>query len=166
MDNKIEKIRQKIERLYDGEAPKHDQQCDFDDGYFVGLDKIAQFIDSLESEKPISQDGLEKEISTWIPAHISGGDDGVWNTKNAVTEWAGIVARHFAEWGAENLRDSEKMISKDLEDAVDGIIVGDIRSQEDEPHEIYVESAPLPLDGKWKMGDKVRIVILPNKEEK
>lgn len=47
----IEKIRQKIEELYDGEAPKHDQQCDFSDGYFTGLSVISNFLDTL-SEDP------------------------------------------------------------------------------------------------------------------
>ena len=42
----IEKIRQEIERLYDSEAPKHDQQCGFDDGYFTGLATISNFIDT------------------------------------------------------------------------------------------------------------------------
>jgi len=54
-----QQIRAEIERLYDGEAPKHDQQCDFNDGYFVGIDTIAQFIDTLESEKPMNQEGLD-----------------------------------------------------------------------------------------------------------
>lgn len=54
-------------------------------------------------DKMLASEGLEEEISTWIPAHISGGDNGVWkDTKNAVTEWGGFVARHFAEWGEEN----------------------------------------------------------------
>lgn len=53
-----------------------------------------------------------------------------------------------------------------MKEAVDGVIVGDIGSQEDEPYDIYVESASLPLDGKWKMGDKVRIIILPKEEKK
>ena len=45
-------LKAEIERLYDGEAPKHDQQCDFDDGYFTGIGTISQFIDTLESEEP------------------------------------------------------------------------------------------------------------------
>ena len=56
----IEKIRQEIERLYDSEAPKHDQQCGFDDGYFTGLATISNFIDTLPEEKP-SED-LNDEI--------------------------------------------------------------------------------------------------------
>jgi hypothetical protein len=54
----IEKIRQKIERLYDGEVPKHDQQCDFGDGYFTGLATILNIIDTLLEEKP-SEDLLD-----------------------------------------------------------------------------------------------------------
>ena len=44
----ITKIRAEIERLYDGEAPAHDQQCDFDDGYFTGIGAISKFLDTLE----------------------------------------------------------------------------------------------------------------------
>ena len=43
----INKIKAYIERLYDGEAPKHDQQCEFEDGYFTGIATISKFIDSL-----------------------------------------------------------------------------------------------------------------------
>jgi len=46
-----EKLIAEIERLYNGEAPKHDQQCNFDDGYFVGIDAISQLIDSLQQEQ-------------------------------------------------------------------------------------------------------------------
>ena len=48
----IDKIRKEIERLYDEEAPKHDQQCEFEDGYFTGIATISKFIDSLPEEKP------------------------------------------------------------------------------------------------------------------
>jgi len=44
----IEKIRQKIEELYEGEAPAHDQQCEFEDGYFTGIAAISKFLDTLE----------------------------------------------------------------------------------------------------------------------
>lgn len=52
-----EKLKSEIERLYDGEAPKHDQQCDFDDGYFTGIDAISGLIDSLQQEQPESSNG-------------------------------------------------------------------------------------------------------------
>ena len=45
-----EQIRAEIERLYDGEAPAHDQQCEFEDGYFTGIATISKFIDSLPDE--------------------------------------------------------------------------------------------------------------------
>ena len=56
----IEKIRQKIEELYEGEAPAHDQQCEFEDGYFTGIATISKFLDTLEekSEKPTNLDDL------------------------------------------------------------------------------------------------------------
>ncbi len=66
----IEKIRQYIENLYDGEAPKHDQQCDFSDGYFDGLATISNFIDSLPEEKP-SEDfpTSDEEMAKFLATH-------------------------------------------------------------------------------------------------
>lgn len=62
------------------------------------LDAVEYIRSDSLSEEPNKD--LEKEISTWIPAHISGGDDEVWkDAKNAIIEWAGIVARHFYEFG-------------------------------------------------------------------
>lgn len=48
----VDKLKEEIERLYDGEAPKHDQQCDFNDGYFMGISVISNLIDSLQQEQP------------------------------------------------------------------------------------------------------------------
>lgn len=93
----IEKIRAEIERLYDGEAPKHDQQCEFEDGYFMGIDTISNIIDSLESEKPMEQDeDLNEEIKKFIEEY---GYE-----KGADKLLIAIVARHFAQWGAEHLK--------------------------------------------------------------
>lgn len=69
----IEKIRQKIEELYDGEAPKHDQQCDFSDGYFTGLSVISNFLDTLseepdkvlEGEVILNGHGLLVDVTKW-----------------------------------------------------------------------------------------------------
>lgn len=89
----LQKIKAEIERLYNGEAPKHDQQCNFDDGYFVGIDAIAQFLDSLESEKPMSLEEEIKKEMVKLPFFIRGKDQIAF-------------ARHFAEWGY--LRAAEK----------------------------------------------------------
>ena len=55
----IERIKAEIERLYDGEAPKHDQQCEFEDGYFTGIATISKFIDSLPEESENHGCGVE-----------------------------------------------------------------------------------------------------------
>ena len=52
----IEKIRQKIEELYEGEAPAHDQQCEFEDGYFTGIATISKFLDTLEKPEEKDED--------------------------------------------------------------------------------------------------------------
>lgn len=62
--NDIEKIRQEIKRLYDGEAPKHDQQCEFEDGYFTGIATISKFLDTLPEEK--QSEDLEKAANNCI----------------------------------------------------------------------------------------------------
>lgn len=51
----------------------------------------------------IIQNALKKEIETWIPAHIQGGEigDGI---KEPIMEWAGIVASHFYEFGIQNFK--------------------------------------------------------------
>lgn len=63
--NDIEKIKAKIDRLYDGEVPKHDQQCDFGDGYFRGIATIENFIDSLPEEKPSEELEEAAEHCVW-----------------------------------------------------------------------------------------------------
>ena len=54
MTNKelLQRIRSEIERLYNGKVPSHDQQCDFRDGYFTGIDTISNFLDTLQVDEP------------------------------------------------------------------------------------------------------------------
>ena len=47
----LAKIRAEIERLYNSPAPKHDPQCDFEDGYFKAISKIDDLLDTLEKQK-------------------------------------------------------------------------------------------------------------------
>lgn len=68
-----EKLKAEIERLYDGEAPKHDQQCDFDDGYFTGIGTISRFIDSLQQEQ--TEVDLEKELQAFLRNYDYEFDD-------------------------------------------------------------------------------------------
>lgn len=74
--DKIEKIRQEITRLYDGEAPKHAQQCDFDDGYFTGIGVISKFLDTL-SEEPSENLEEAAESHTFFAANQPGQE---WET--------------------------------------------------------------------------------------
>ena len=99
----IEKIKVEIERLKKilEESTYYLDNFQQALGYSFALDDFKEFIDSLPEEKP-SED-LEEEIAIWIPEHITGGESGVWKEcREAVTEWAGIVARHFAEWQKEH----------------------------------------------------------------
>ena len=64
--DKIALIKAEIERLYNGEAPKHDQQCDFDDGYFTGIGAISQFLDTLSEEPNKSlKEVAEEYVYSW-----------------------------------------------------------------------------------------------------
>lgn len=81
----IEKIRKYIENLYDGEAPAHDQQCEFEDGYFTGIATISKFLDSLQEETPTD---LEEEIDKTVNECTDGYN----------FDWDKF-ARHFYELG-------------------------------------------------------------------
>lgn len=68
-------------------------------------EELYEIIDSLEDEQPV--EGLEEEIARYLREECSGDDE------PSVSD----IARHFAEWGAEHLRDSTKMIPEGLGDA-------------------------------------------------
>ena len=100
----IEKVKAYIERLYDGEAPKHDQQCGFEDGYFNGLATILNIIDTLLEEKP-SED-LEEAAEGYAYGGISN------ELKPLMKPLADEIIRNFiagAEWQKEQMM-------KDLEE--------------------------------------------------
>ena len=126
----IAKIKAEIERLkgIGGIVPLDNREQKT--GYESALIDIEIFLSTLESEKPM-QEGLEKEITTWIPTHISGGENGIqWRHDHFHGKRDGHLsgeylertsqldlARHFAKWGAKHFRDSTKMVEtpKDLE---------------------------------------------------
>lgn len=94
-----ETIKAEIERLYDGEAPKHDQQCEFEDGYFTGIATISKFIDSLPDndsldESKIASKDIEEEM------------DRMWLNWCEDVDYLSYlsIARYFAEWGAKHLK--------------------------------------------------------------
>lgn len=102
-----EKIRAEIERLYDGEAPAHDQQCDFDDGYFTGIGAISKFLDTV-SEEPVSED-LEESAESYALLFDDGSkwkDGGKYN---------GFIAE--AKWQ----RKQDELLSKITEEHLEGL---------------------------------------------
>ena len=104
-------LRKEIKRL-EKAAHKSALGCEdsetrkFHEGKDFAYQHVGVLIGSLQQEQ--QEVDLEKEISTWIPAHISGGDNEVWrDTKNVIIEWAGIVARHFYELGLKARREEK-----------------------------------------------------------
>ena len=87
----IEKIRKYIENLYDGEAPAHDQQCEFEDGYFTGIATISKFLDSLQEETPTD---LEEEIVEYWK--VMG-----WSKVISLSKFK-VIARYFYGLGQLN----------------------------------------------------------------
>ena len=70
----IEQIRAEVDRLYDGEAPAHDQQCDFADGYFTGISAISQVLDTLQEQPvkdfPTTDEEMQHFLATHKPVQV------------------------------------------------------------------------------------------------
>ena len=167
-----ETIKAEIERLYDGEAPKHDQQCEFEDGYFTGIATISKFIDSLPEEKPsedlkntaqhIAIETLsDTKFMTTTMVYVLGKLQDIFI---AGAEWQrekmeldGIVTLTESDFDAEKEKASEwgYNLCKEqmMKDAVEGEIVKDITNK------LAVTAKNINLDG-FKFGDKVKIIIV------
>ena len=100
MNKQVQAIRAEIIRLYDVEAPKHGQQCDFDDGYFTGIAAISKFIDSLPEEKPAED--LEEAAREYAYSWHKKGDKEECELF-PVTASRGFIAG--AKWQAEHTED-------------------------------------------------------------
>jgi hypothetical protein len=118
--NKIELIRKEIEGLRTKYELKEDQafsDCDSytdeDIAFYQGKRKVCEEILKLFDCLPEEPDkSLVEEVKRYYSdniAYISSDQP----TLSILTN----VARHFAEWGAEHLRDATKMIDKSLEEA-------------------------------------------------
>ena len=118
--DKIEKIRQEIERqiniltnVYAEQLEREDEEMmTYYHGKVIALEELLSFLYTLSEE---SDKGLEEEISRTYH------DGSVTETEDIDHVAYENISRHFAEWGAEHLRDSTKMIGgsseiqKDLE---------------------------------------------------
>ena len=115
----LAKIKAEIERLKSIEYPcDNSQQAT---GFFNAIDRMTDFLDTLESEKPTNPEGLEEEISKSIE-NLEGCTTKVGGTPEyhlINDEGLREFARHFAKWGAEHLASVGKTSSDDLEEAAE-----------------------------------------------
>lgn len=97
--NNIEKIKAEIERR---KRELDEQIVDIQDSKAAlrkdELQRLLSFLSTLESEKPMNQDEslneeIKKEMAN-LPFFIRGKDQIAF-------------ARHFAQWGAEHLKETE-----------------------------------------------------------
>ena len=156
--NKIEKIQAEIERLYDGEAPKHDQQCDFDDGYFTGIGAISQFLDTLSEEpdkslKEVAEKYADETYYAYPPefldfvkeeirdAFIAGAK---WQTNHTPLPEDTVLFQKGVEEGKRLMR----------EEAVEGYV----NYYEDSGGILMAEAQ---VGCPYHNGDKVRVIVLP-----
>ena len=91
----IAKIKAEIERLKDEnkkiKCPANERYCSgYDDAFY----DLLSFLSTLESEKPMNQKELEREIERCL-----------WQlSDDPSNEELRMFARHFAQWGAEHLK--------------------------------------------------------------
>ena len=106
--NIIEQIKAEIERRHAEWQALSDKGNISVDGLGAKFEdeNILSFLSTLESEKPMNQEGLEDEIERCVIAPYYDLD-GVavkgataYITVNDVAD----IARHFAQWGAEHLK--------------------------------------------------------------
>ena len=130
----LAKIKAEIERRMK-EIPKNEEDERFRAIYgneaFV-LTQLLSFLDTLESEKPMNQKGLEREIERCL-----------WKlSDDPSNEELRMFARHFAKWQKEQM----------MKEAVEGVI-DDCGT----PARLRLE---MP-GGSFRIGDKVRLIVLP-----
>lgn len=96
----LAKIKAEIERrIKENESWKDfhrskGETTNFDDVKIVELQSILSFLSTLESEKPMNQDGLEEEINKFRIIFKNECDARI----------IGEIANHFALWGVEHLK--------------------------------------------------------------
>lgn len=154
MSDKVQLIKQEIERLIAiEEETTHLDKLSFNSGRWKALTKVKVFIDSLPEEPGCEIDfitkseDLEEEIERcWKEMFPIG-----WSDKTLLTltyEQLKAFAHHFAEWQRQqmfrNAQQSE-IYGKFGETIAEGT----------------TEYGLAKLEGKYKVGDKVRLIVLP-----
>lgn len=153
MNKQIEQIYTKIDKLLEGEAPSHDQQCVFDDGYFTGIGAVSKFLDTLPDEQP-SKD-LEEAKEAYCNEH---NDD----CFDAIGDKCPHIRKAFvagAKWQKEQM----------LKDAIEGKVAYFERKEvavvhyDDPIGDTMCYFAP---SDRLEVGDKVKIIIVKEEDER
>ena len=129
-DRTLEIIKNEIERRKNNAETLRERNICID---------ILSFISTLESEKPMNQKGLEREIERCL-----------WKlSDDPSNEELRMFARHFAQWGAEH--EKEEL----MKEAVEGEVV------KDWDNNLSVKSGVICG---FKFGEKVRVIVLPKED--
>ena len=144
----ITKIKARIERLKATNPGEYNYQNA--EGYVWALDDVLSFLSTLESEKPMN---LEEEIKRFVAKYgYERGEDIL---------LIAIVARHFAQWGADHtpLPEDTVIYNKGVEEGK--------RLMMEEAVEGLYQNTPFPTiclddckDYNFKDNQKVRIIIV------
>lgn len=86
IERRVKELDEQIVDIYDSKAVLRKDE----------LQRLLSFLSTLESEKPMNLEGLEKEIEEYFP-------ESTFNTGFNYDDLQEI-ARHFAQWGAEHLK--------------------------------------------------------------
>ena len=99
-----EKLKAEIQRRFKGLREEYERTASFRcDGGMDELDKLEQFIDSLQQEQPEADLDAEIEKMIYDPLYDIGGVAIKGATAYITVEDVADLARHFAEWGAIHL---------------------------------------------------------------
>lgn len=75
------------------------EDSQFELGERHGYKRVLSLLDTLESKKPMNLDGLDEEIIRFNMVNRP-----INHSELGLKQWGEMVARHFAQWGAENLK--------------------------------------------------------------
>ena len=136
MSNIKELIRAEIERLKS--KYRHNGlwtssfQSDLAMAKIESMNELLSFLDTMPDEPVTDCHDLEKEIKEQIYERFYdlNGIAVIGTSGYAEVKDMEDIARHFAEWGAEHLRDTTKKISEDLEEAAEEYATMHLRNNE------------------------------------
>lgn len=144
----IEQIKTEIEKLYNSEVPAHDSQCDYGDGYFTALSRIDEFLDTLESEKPVPNnlEDAARKYQEGVPVdttiHYCGADEDVYFANR-------IVDAFIAGYNLYN-----KQMMKGAVEMEAGLLTKHLP--------MLLVTKPMEMkDFPAKLGQAIRVIILP-----